>query len=110
LSGRTFCTSSSRADTARTRRRCIRPALAAAYAPRARRAAGARHDTTRGLGTGRVVVVTSGRGRRALCGAAPPTSSPLRVPIRQAPPGDDRWQYLSPWQAGAVRRGQTDRE
>jgi hypothetical protein len=33
-----------------------------------------------------VVVVASGRGRHALCGAAPPASSPLRVPIRPAPP------------------------
>jgi hypothetical protein len=55
-------------------------------APRARRAAGARHgrpDVT-------PAVVASGRGRRALCGAAPPASSPLRVPIRPAPPGTDR--------------------
>jgi hypothetical protein len=39
---RTFYTSSSRANTARTHRRLLRPALAPA--PRARRAAGARHS------------------------------------------------------------------
>jgi hypothetical protein len=33
-----------------------------------------------------------GRGRRAFCGAAPlPASSPLRVPIRPAPPSIDPW-------------------
>jgi hypothetical protein len=31
-------------------------------------------------------VVAPGRGRRGLCGAAPPASSPLRVPVRPAPP------------------------
>jgi hypothetical protein len=40
---RTFCTSSSRADTARTRRRLLRLCARSRSAPRARRAAGARH-------------------------------------------------------------------
>jgi hypothetical protein len=35
-----------------------------------------------------VVVVASGTGRRRLCGAAPPASSPLGVPIPPAPPRD----------------------
>jgi hypothetical protein len=48
---------------------------------------------TRGLVVG-VVVVPSGRGRRALCGAAPPASSPRRVPIRPAPPRTDRWMAI----------------
>jgi hypothetical protein len=51
------------------------------FAPRARRAAGARHA---GLVVD-VVVVASGKGRRAYYGAAPPVSSPLRVPIPAGP-------------------------
>ncbi len=43
---------------------------------------------TRGCGCGGVA---SGRRRRGLCGAAPPASSPLRAPIRPAPPRIDRW-------------------
>lgn len=62
---RTFCRVSSRADTARTRRRLLR--LALAPAPRARRAAGARHGRPDMKPAG----VTPGKGRRALCGAAP---------------------------------------
>jgi hypothetical protein len=37
-----------------------------------------------------VVVVAFGRRKRALCGASPPASSPLRVLIRPAPPRIDR--------------------
>jgi len=77
---RTFYTTSSRADTARTRRRLLRPALAPA--PLRERAGRLARDTvTRMID---VVVVASGTARRALCGAAPPASSPLRVPIRPA--------------------------
>ena len=44
LAVRTFCTVSSRADTARTRRRLLRLCARSRFAPRARRAAGARHS------------------------------------------------------------------
>jgi hypothetical protein len=56
------------------------------FAPRARRAAGARHE--RPIVDG--IVVASGRGKRALCGAVPPALSPLRVPRCPAPPVDIR--------------------
>ena len=78
---RTFCTVSSRADTARTRRRCIRLCARSRFAPRARRAAGARQ----GGPVVDVAVVASGRGRRGLCGAAPPASSPLPRPGSSRP-------------------------
>jgi hypothetical protein len=76
-------------------------------APRARRAAGARH----GLPRHECAAVASGRRRHGLCGAAPPASSPLRVPIRPAPPlyrllSSDRHRGKQ----GHVRRGRTDRE
>jgi hypothetical protein len=55
-------------------------------------------------------VVASGRGRRALCGAAPPTSSPLRVPIRPAPPRIDHLAVIVTLVSESLRRGRTDRE
>jgi len=58
---------SSRADTARTRRRYIRPALAPA--PLRERAGRLARDTV--VPVVDIAVVTSGRRRRQLCGAAP---------------------------------------
>jgi hypothetical protein len=77
----TFCTSSSRADTARTRRRCIRLCARSRSAPRARRAAGARH----GKPSHRpAVVARPGEGGAHYAEPPPPASSPLPRP---GPPG-----------------------
>jgi hypothetical protein len=50
-------------------------------------------------------VVASGRERRALCGAAPPASSPLRVPIRLAPPRIAREVTIVTVASGLRREG-----
>ena len=52
-----------------------------------------------------VAVVGSGRGRRASYGAAPPTSSPLRVPIRPAPPRVTRWAVTLATSSGSSTEG-----
>ena len=64
---RTFCTSSSRADTARTRRRLLRPALAPA--PLRERAGRLARDTVARCGGCRGCV--RDREARELCGAVP---------------------------------------
>jgi hypothetical protein len=76
---RTFCTSSSRADTARTRRRLLR--LALAPAPLRERAGRLARDT----GCGRCCGCVREREAR-IVRSRPPASSPLRVPIPPAPP------------------------
>jgi len=86
----TFCTVSSRADTARTRRRLFRPALAPASL-RERAGRLARDTVARMCGC---CVVASGTGRRGLCGAAPPASSPLTRPDPCGPSARRLWAVI----------------
>jgi hypothetical protein len=102
-----FCTVSSRADTARTRRRLLRPALAPAPL-RERAGRLARDMVCLGMNAQRL---RPGDGGTDCAEPPPPASSPLRVPIRPAPPLDrllssDRHRGKQ----GHVRRGRTDRE
>jgi hypothetical protein len=97
----TFCTSSSRADTARMRRRLLRSALA----PSARRAARARHE-------GPVVTLqwfAPGDGG-ANCAEPPPGSSPLARPDPSGPSANRSVTVIVTVAGGHVWRGRTDRE
>lgn len=99
LSGRTFCTSSSQADTARTRRRYV-PALRSL--PRCSASAPGGWRATRGLWLCRGCV----RKREArIVRSRPPASSPLRVPIRPAPPSVHRWALLITVASGSRPEG-----
>jgi hypothetical protein len=98
---RTFFTSSSRADTVRTRRRCIRLCARSRSAPRARRAAGARHEDPASTHQWS----PPGQGGAPLCGAASPASSPLRVLLPPAPPRNDRRAVIMPVARGSGTEG-----
>jgi hypothetical protein len=98
---RTFCTVLSRADTARTRRRLLRLCARCRFAPRARRAARARHG-------GPDVLLSWLRPEEGGAHyAEPPPQRPARyrVPIRAAPPQHDRWAVIATVASGSRPEG-----
>jgi len=103
---RTFSTVSSRADTARTRRRLLRPALAAASLRE--RAGWLARDTVDPLWISSWL--RPGEGGADCAEPPPPASSPLRVPIPPAPAQVDRWALIVAVSCGYVWRGRGDRE
>jgi hypothetical protein len=96
---------SSRADRARTRRRYIR--LALAPAPLRERAGRLARDT--GDWSWTLEWLRLEREARIMR-SRPPASSPLRVPIRPAPPRMTVCAVVVTVTRGHVRRGHTDRE